>query len=541
MIHSLKIRQALERQRRLKKSKDEKDKTENGKPKQERKRKAPDEDETRERDALAKSADKDGEVKGANEQEVGQSAHGHQECETKCKDSAEHQRDEHDVAAASADEGGEASGTDKPKETPQTKQDQGQSPVPDQDWINKHRRKYVARGGYQPGGGFLPSPSFAEIARQLSTQDPYELERLRSFRPSSPGQPMKPRMAVAHFRFFKPYAARTEEANLEDLVKELSEELEEAEAVQLVSDGTGITRRILEQETRLLGVQRQYVNELVGRDGIEGYRDEIGRARQDMERREDRIHLSPAWTAAVDRFFALDQGSIDALPSQITRQSAFTNSLSEVLKEAQKVLRAGRQINDEVINYYIALLQVTADEEGLNIAFAPSFFYANVKEFRPNPESTCKRVSATSFRSFERIVLPVWTDKPAHWSVIIIEPAKHVISHFDPLQGTAGAEPLQDIGGLIRGWIGGVKQWKSEKWQQVQEQRVLQQQDSNDCGPISLCIIRLALAEDARPADVADASVNNVGAVFRRRIMAELIANKVNPQDADIPQTLRPK
>lgn len=66
------------------------------------------------------------------------------------------------------------------------------------------------------------------------------------------------------------------------------------------------------------------------------------------------------------------------------------NSLPEVPKKAQKVLRAGRRINDEVINYYIALLQVTADEEALSIAFAPSFFYTNVKEFRPNPESTCK-------------------------------------------------------------------------------------------------------------------------------------------------------
>lgn len=102
--------------------------------------------------------------------------------------------------------------------------------------------------------------------------------------------------------------------------------------------------------------------------------------------------LSPAWSAAVDRFFALDPGSIEALASHTPRHSAFTNSLPEVLREAQKVLRAGRQINDEVINYYIALLQVTADEEGLSIAFAPSFFYANVREFRPNPESTCKRI-----------------------------------------------------------------------------------------------------------------------------------------------------
>lgn len=155
--------------------------------------------------------------------------------------------------------------------------------------------------------------------------------------------------------------------------------------------------------------------------------------------------------AAVDRFFALDQGSINALDSETTRHSAFIDSPSEVLKEAQKVLRAGRQSNDEVVNYYIALFHVAADEDGLSIAFAPSFFYANVQEFRPNPESTCKRASAASFRSVERIVLPVWTDRHARWSVIIIEPAKHVFSHFDPLQSTAGAEPPQDIGGLIRG------------------------------------------------------------------------------------------
>lgn len=125
--------------------------------------------------------------------------------------------------------------------------------------------------------------------------------------------------------------------------------------------------------------------------------------------------------------------------------------------------------------------------------------------------------------------------------MIIVEPAKHVISHFDPLRGTAGAKPLQDIDGLTRGWIGGVKQWKSEKWLQVQEHKAQQQQDRNDFGPISLCVIRLALAEDVRPANVADASFNNVGAAFRRRIMAELIANKVNPQDADISSTLRTK
>lgn len=96
-------------------------------------------------------------------------------------------------------------------------------------------------------------------------------------------------MAIAHFRFLQLYAARADEANLGDLIKELGEELEEAEAVQLVSDGTRITQRILGQETRLLEVQRRDVNELAGRDSIEGYRDEIGRARQEMERREDRM------------------------------------------------------------------------------------------------------------------------------------------------------------------------------------------------------------------------------------------------------------
>ncbi|RMZ29950.1 hypothetical protein D0859_05945 [Hortaea werneckii] len=291
--------------------------------KRERKRKASSEDWTRGRLATAKSGDQDGKVPGTNEQEIEHSTHGLQECEPRREAPDDHQRHEHYAAAASAGEDVEATGTNKPKQIPETMQDQGPSPVPGPKWINNHHRKYVTGGGGQ------------------------------------------------------------------------------------------------------------------------------------------------------------------------------RNSLPEVLKKAQKVLRAGRRINDEIIDYYIALLQVTADEEALSIAFA--------------------RASSTqTFRSFERIVFPVWTDRPTHWSVIIIEPAKHVISHFDPLQGTAGAEPLQDIGGLIRGWIGGVKQWKSEK--------------------------RAAtLAEDVRPADVADASFNNVGAAFRRRIMAELIANKVHPQDADIPSTLRTK
>lgn len=83
------------------------------------------------------SADNDGEVKGTNEQSVVQSAHGHQERETKRKDTEEYQRHEHDAAAASADEDSEVTGTEKPKGTPQTKQDRVPSPVPDQNWINQ--------------------------------------------------------------------------------------------------------------------------------------------------------------------------------------------------------------------------------------------------------------------------------------------------------------------------------------------------------------------------------------------------------------------
>lgn len=69
------------------------------------------------------------------------------------------------------------------------------------------------------------------------------------------------------------------------------------------------------------------------------------------------------------------------------------NSLPEVLKKAQKVLRAGRRINDEIIDYYIALLQVTADEEALSIAFARASSTQTSKNFAPIP-----RALANEFR-----------------------------------------------------------------------------------------------------------------------------------------------
>jgi Ulp1 family protease len=209
-----------------------------------------------------------------------------------------------------------------------------------------------------------------------------------------------------------------------------------------------------------------------------------------------------------------------------------------VLQRAHAQLRPGEKIGDDIINFYAAILHDFAASNDIKVYVAPHLLHDTVaSKTGARPESYHKGLSADNFHDFERIVIAVHTRNPDHWSVIYVEPSARTIAQMDPIAGLAGKGPLTNVKGLVRVWNGG--QEVGDTWKMRTERNILQQFNNNDCGPLSLLFMRMALMEQARPMKMSVDGAKEVGRRFRRRLMAELVANKLNPKDSDISNALR--
>ncbi|GAB7366899.1 hypothetical protein MBLNU230_g1260t1 [Neophaeotheca triangularis] len=147
-----------------------------------------------------------------------------------------------------------------------------------------------------------------------------------------------------------------------------------------------------------------------------------------------------------------------------------------------------------------------------------------------------------NLHTFDRLVFLVFDEPSRHYTTMVVWPKEERVVLYDSFYGKRSAGEAE---GLIKGWLeamgnlrgsGKVPQWKYFSG----DQGSFQQTNSNDCGAVAAMAARCAvIGEVLRPASGTAFAVTKLARDFRFRIVAEVLANKINPEDSEIPAWLQ--
>lgn len=210
--------------------------------------------------------------------------------------------------------------------------------------------------------------------------------------------------------------------------------------------------------------------------------------------------------------------------------------------ESAHLLRSGMLISDEPIIEYTKmmneeLVEVADEDEALLIspAFMQLIKYALDRKEDLPPLSNCKgsRFTMTHDRLFKftRIVYP--GHDGVHFTLILILPQQWEVVVYDSLnEGDGWEHKATEVLRWITRIVG---EEEGKKFKVKNSRSALQQAPGSKDGSIMtklhLRFLSLGLEVPALPEGV---SMEKVERNFRRRVAAELLANKLNPTDDDV-------
>lgn len=245
--------------------------------------------------------------------------------------------------------------------------------------------------------------------------------------------------------------------------------------------------------------------------------------------------LTLSWFHATDRFYNLNKQDVDNLFLPFGAVASRTG------------LRPNVAINDEIVNDYLELLGLTFT----SCLFFTTYTYQTLREDLITSPALHHRtpgfqlhkyqqgLSADNITDYRYVFLPIHT--PEHWSLVAIRPATHSVVFYNTLNHRLPSPtPLEDVTIWMQRMLG--RRWELEGWTcQDAVDRPIQATDSNDCGPLMVLVTRLLAAHIPLPTPKSynPRQMRLLGTTMRRRMTAELVTQRLNPREADIPAWLR--
>ncbi|CAF1362599.1 unnamed protein product [Adineta steineri] len=168
------------------------------------------------------------------------------------------------------------------------------------------------------------------------------------------------------------------------------------------------------------------------------------------------------------------------LPESISdeRESFESNTDQFIIQKNIHTLNGSNWLNDEIINFYLALVARESGHDGYPRVYAfNSFFYEKLKKDKPEHSSWSRYMDTIDFFNYHIVLIPIHLEN--HWTLVTIDFSSHCISYYDSLGGKNDkcldlihnfVEHMYAMKKLQASWIVGY--WKS----------VPQQKNTNDCG-----------------------------------------------------------
>ncbi|CAF0963350.1 unnamed protein product [Adineta steineri] len=160
------------------------------------------------------------------------------------------------------------------------------------------------------------------------------------------------------------------------------------------------------------------------------------------------------------------------------RESFESNTDQFIIQKNIHTLNGSNWLNDEIINFYLALVARESGHDGYPRVYAfNSFFYEKLKNDKPEHSSWSGYMDTIDFFNYHIVLIPIHLEN--HWTLVTIDFSSHCISYYDSLGGKNDkcldlihnfVEHMYAMKKLQASWIVGY--WKS----------VPQQKNTNDCG-----------------------------------------------------------
>ncbi|KAI7268121.1 hypothetical protein KC345_g7716 [Hortaea werneckii] len=264
----------------------------------------------------------------------------------------------------------------------------------------------------------------------------------------------------------------------------------------------------------------------------------------------DHVQINPiskAWMMAVTRFC---RSSI-ALPDDLPDETRLVLNAFKHRSNMGAYINSGVAVADDTITAYLNLLNNYSVEQKKNVVFInPDCFQHLRKEAEGGVTditqewTKSKPVTAGTVMTFDAIIIVSPGD--FHFVPCVVKPKARTVEFWDSIPGAEvdGARVKVVIDWIDRLVNGRGIAFLSGDWRIVpveEKRRIYQASDSNDCGPIACIQARAFMfgkTVEHIPKSDKDA-LETRGSMYRSRILAEVIAGRINPKDNDIPKWLQ--
>ncbi|TKA63029.1 hypothetical protein B0A49_08964 [Cryomyces minteri] len=220
--------------------------------------------------------------------------------------------------------------------------------------------------------------------------------------------------------------------------------------------------------------------------------------------------------------------------------------------ELAESLVSGGWMRDDVVSAYVKLLAGTCNEipaSRRKVAVLPMEFFealdAEKVHGKLQMESVLGGTSPHELLSMQRLIVPIFLVAERHYVLVVVQPPVKQICLLDTDRTTRStrdhgmSQPHTKVANWVKATIGR-ESW--DGWVTVVRNDAPQQPIAGDCGPAMLFLARLSMVSTT-PTTTSDELVQGKAfgeqiERFRKRIAAELLAEKLNPDSGDAQKLL---